>query len=103
MKKQVLRRAIARLGADKQINMAIEECAELIQALNKARRCGLLDKSGDEEYSPNQMDTLLNLYGEIADVKIMLEQLVMIFDNIPGVVEQMVEEKVQRLADRYDL
>lgn len=101
---EVLKKIIEKLGPQHQVEMAIEECAELIHALNKVRRSGLLDPSIDSvSYSQKEVDLLIGLYGEIADVRIMLEQLTLIFDSIPYAVNQIIDEKIKRLAERYDL
>lgn len=50
-----------------QSNQLIEECAELIQAINKYRRA-----IGNED---TEQIALFNLVEEIADVEIMLEQI----------------------------
>ena len=71
--------AIKVYGVDNQENMAIEECAELIQAINKKHR-------GLEHNIPE----------EIADVEIMLEQL-KIANNCHKEVETIRKEKVERL------
>ena len=53
-------------GYDAQSNQLIEECAELIQAVNKYRR------ANDKATAEIAYD---NLVEEIADVEIMLEQI----------------------------
>lgn len=62
--------------------MMIEEMAELTKALMNERR-------GREN----------NIAEELADVKIMLLQMVLIFDNAVE-VEKIAEEKVERLDQR---
>jgi phosphoglycerate-specific signal transduction histidine kinase len=52
-------------GLDEQLNMLQEECAELIQAVSKYRRTG----------KPS------NLYEEITDVKILLQQIDYLLDK----------------------
>ena len=54
---------IDQFGTERQCRQAMEECAELIQAINKALRY------------PNNSSTRLQLIEEIADVKIMIMQL----------------------------
>lgn len=62
--------AIATWGQNSQIDMAVEECAELILAIQKTRRT--LIKPG--------YDQRAELIHEIADVAIMIEQLQHMFD-----------------------
>lgn len=54
-------------GLDEQLNMLQEECAELIQAVSKYRR---KEKLG-----------VTNLYEEMTDVKIMLQQVDYLLDK----------------------
>ncbi len=60
-------------GYEAQSNQLIEECAELIQALNKYRRA----TAGLGQPMPDYKKTLAieNVAEEIADVEIMLEQI----------------------------
>ena len=69
-------------GEDEQLRMLQEECAELIQAVNKYHR----GKNGAE----------LNLLEEGVDVELMLEQLKLILGS-PLTWEQKREEKLTRL------
>ena len=62
------KKAIQKWGKESQINMAIEECAELIVALSKRFR----NRNGS---------TVDDVIGEMVDVEIMLEQLKLIFDE----------------------
>ena len=78
---ETLTTAIKVYGEEKQEQMAIEECAELIQAINHKHR-------GREN----------NIAEEIADVEIMLEQL-KIINNCYKEVEQIHTEKINRLYD----
>ena len=78
---QTLHGAIRFFGARAQEAQAIEECAELIQAINKKWR-------GKEH----------NIAEEIADVEIMLEQL-KIINNCGIEVEKIKFSKLQRLHE----
>lgn len=75
--------AINKFGADKQKDKCIEECAELIDALIKNRngRC-----SDDDVIS------------EIADVRIMVEQMTIIYGRVK--VNKEINFKLQRLLSR---
>lgn len=77
----VLKDAIDFFGEDMQINVAIEELSELIKELCKHKRgCG------------NKM----HIAEEMADVKIILEELEIIFNN-KNRVKMWYEDKVKRL------
>ncbi|GAI78537.1 unnamed protein product, partial [marine sediment metagenome] len=65
---ELYKKAIEKWGYELQINMCIEECAELIKALMKGRR---------NPKNPNLVDDILE---EMVDVEIMIEQLKLIFD-----------------------
>lgn len=60
-------KAIEKWGVTSQIDLAQEECAELIQAISKYKRFGNIHESAIIE--------------ELADVSLMVEQLVLIFGN----------------------
>ena len=79
---EVLHRAIEYYGAENQENMCVEECAELIQAINKKHR-------GDPHNIPE----------EIADVEIMLEQL-KIINCCRADVNTIKTQKLMRLKER---
>lgn len=82
--KGVLKQAINTYGVDTQLNVAIEELSELIKELCKYKR-------GD--------GSDMHIAEEMADVKIILEELEIIFDNKYRVVA-WYEHKIQRLKDR---
>lgn len=65
-RRNVYQQAIERWGIDSQVNQLIEECAELIVALNHARRVSWDGAPAD------------HVVEELADVEIMLEQMRMI-------------------------
>ncbi len=82
---EVLEKAIEHYGAEAQLGVAQEECAELIVALSKWKRA-----QGD-------LTTLAEkVREEIADVFIMLMQLEMIF----GDTSAQEEEKLLKLERR---
>lgn len=76
---EILAAAINRYGAFAQENMCIEECAELIQAINKKHR-------GLEH----------NIAEEIADVEIVLAQL-KIINDCKATVDIIKQAKMRRL------
>lgn len=90
---ETLRDAIETYGKKAQVDVAVEEMSELIKALLKNRRA---------ENSPDTQQVLqsrLNISEEIADVAIMLTQLLMIF-NCRDAVQRTINEKTRRLALR---
>lgn len=88
-----LRKAIETYGIHAQVDMAIEEMSELTKALCKERRTEL--KQG------NHAEALANVIEEIADVSIMLRQLIMIFDK-DNELPAEIEYKIKRLAQRIE-
>lgn len=89
MKPEQLRkliRIIEEYGSDKQQDIAIEECSELIKAICKYKRT---------------LDHVEDIVDEIADVKVMLAQLEIIFD-CSGAVEDRVEYKINRQMERIE-
>jgi len=75
--------AVKKWGHNMQIDMLVEECAELIAAVNRLKR---------------KRTDLLPLLEEIADVEIMLGQMRCIFD--PELIETVKRKKLTRLAER---
>ena len=85
MYKHLYAKALLKWGLDLQLNMAQEECAELIMAINKLRRSKYRRKSFVAE--------------EIADVRIMINQIVMGL-KIEKQVENFTLTKHKRLERR---
>lgn len=81
----ILTKAIETFGVEPQIDMAIEECSELINALCKWRR----KRVDDPE-----------VITEIADVRIMMTQMAMIFGWEE--VEAEEQRKLERLGRRIN-
>lgn len=79
----IYQHALNAWGEEAQLKMAIEECAELIVAINKSWR----KKGTDAE-----------LAEEIADVEIMCNQLRLIVG--PKLVERIKKIKLKRLENR---
>ena len=82
---KILSDAVRVYGMDAQIDMLTEECAELIQAICKYKR------------RPSD-DTRDKVEEEIADVQIMIEQMLLFF-NVYSVLEWR-ELKLMRLEAR---
>lgn len=79
---ELYQKALDKWGIDLQLIMMIEECAELIQAITSLKR------GGDVE----------ELIEEIADVKIMLGQMEMVFGHER--LGNAVESKLRQLQIR---
>lgn len=79
--KHTFNQSIIKYGEEPQCRQAMEECAELIQAINKCIRY------------PDRKDCHNNLIKEIADMEIMLYQLKVMF-NVSD--DEVFEVKVQK-------
>ena len=86
--KELLIQAIEKWGENAQVDMVIEECAELIQAIQKVKRNGIEDHQ-----------TWTNIVEETADVIIMTNQLRIILKS-DSAIEQMINKKMHRLEKR---
>lgn len=83
----VLESAISVFGLRSQKDMTIEEMSELTKALLKERRA---------RTKIERAEARANIIEEIADVYIMLQQLIMIYDQ-DGECQSAVDYKVDRL------
>lgn len=84
-KEELYRAAIVKWGVPSQVEMAIEECSELIHAIQKTKR-----SNGPVAQS--------HVCEEIADVEIMIEQLRGIFNC--KIIDKYKAEKLERLEKR---
>ena len=87
-------------GYDAQSRQCIEEMAELTQAINKYWRKGLDcgKKSILNGYMPMVSSTYDNLVEEIADVQIMLWQMVYLLNaDVVPVIEQKLDRQLERI------
>ena len=82
-------------GMDEQLIQTAEECSELSRAALKLRRA-YADPDADAE---TLRSSVAALYGEIADVLIMCEQL-MYLEGCGGDVMRIVGEKLARQMER---
>ena len=82
---------INHFGVNRQSRQAMEECGELIQAINKMLRY------------PDDEVKRIELIEEIADVLIMITQLKIIFDIEQSEIRRMMNYKKSRLVQRYRL
>jgi NTP pyrophosphatase (non-canonical NTP hydrolase) len=79
-RKQMYVKALAVWGRTSQMDLLVEECAELIQAMQK-----LNHRHGD----------VLNVIEELADVEIMCEQMRLVFN--PASIDKIKTQKLARL------
>lgn len=82
---EIYRKAVETYGIDAQRRMAVEEMAELTNALMKQDR---------------GRNTAMDVIDEIADVTIMMQQLAFMYGR--EVVQERIEYKTQRLAHRLN-
>lgn len=93
--KSILQKAIETYGVNAQIDVAVEELAELTKALMKDRRNRTFNKYNFGIWVKDMMP----VYDGIADALIMLGQLQMIFD-CEEAVKEIKGQKIQRLENR---
>lgn len=84
-KERVLISAISKWGKSVQVEIAVEECAELIKAIQKNKRYPC-------------KENMKKIEEEIADVEIMIKQLRLIFNPIN--IDRIIDEKIKRLEER---
>lgn len=92
---EVLQECVNTYGAEAQVDMAIEEMSELTKALLKYRRKEAQGSKGLEAARENILE-------EVADVIIMLTQLIMIYggrDLVQETIENKVDRQIKRLAN----
>lgn len=96
---KVLSIAIDTYGVDNQIEMIIEECSELIQAIQKLKRMKTRVNIGKIPFCIGNKENLIyaNLCSEIADVKIMISQCEIIFNK--EMINLSVDRKIERLSN----
>lgn len=92
---EVLQECVNTYGAEAQVDMAVEEMSELTKALLKYRRKEAQDSKDLEAARENILE-------EVADVIIMLTQLIMIYggrDLVQETIENKVDRQIKRLAN----
>lgn len=93
---EIQNKAIEVYGVEKQILVCIEELSELIKAITKVERyiedTDLIEKENMIE----------NVVEEIADVKIIIEYLKIIYGIEESEIEEWVENKIQRTKKLID-
>lgn len=89
-----LKKIITVYGQQAQVDMIIEECAEVIQALQKYKRA-IANHAGEDIQLQNRLD---NVHEELADLSIMVEQGRLIFD--PERIDEWIEFKIKRVKNK---
>lgn len=87
--------AIACYGAEAQLDMVVEECAELIKAIQKYKR----NIRAEAYVDKSVIDDVIE---EAADVQIMLLQVEKIFNKSNTKIQAVVNEKIKRLSKRLE-
>lgn len=82
----VFRKAIDRYGVHNQKDMLVEECAELIVAIKHEKR---------------ERVEAIHVMEEIADVWIMLNQIMMTYDK--DTMRQAIVDKIKRIETRMNI
>ena len=85
--------ALRHYGCNHQIDVAIEEMAELTQALVKCKRY-----AKDKDFKHFRQ----NVVEELSDVDIMLDQLCIIFNISADEIIEIQDEKIARLRKRIE-
>ena len=89
----ILDRAVEKYG-ERQLDQAQEELAELIVAISKYKRAAAKDKNIDK--------AVIDIIEEIADVNIMIKQVMMLLDIEEFEVQNIEIAKLNRLEKRMD-
>lgn len=85
-------------GYDAQSNQLIEECAELIQAINKHKRV----LHNGQSVNMTLKESINNVSEEIADVEIMLTQIKYLLGINEQYIDTIKEMKIKRTAQRIE-
>ena len=86
----ILEENIKEHGIVEETVIAMEECAELIQAISKVKRYGFVGEYRD------------NLIEEIADVDIVITELLMAFNVTEDEFFSVLDRKIQRIKSRLE-
>ena len=91
---KLYKKAVEKWGEDSQLDQMIEEMAELTVAINKYKRA--------KHFVAQKKEGVLdNLYEELADVRMCLEQMEWIFrkDNVDKTLEQKFKKFIKQLNE----
>ena len=94
MEENIFKMSVEKWGEESQFNQMTEECAELIVAINKYKRFLGGEKKQTKE------EVMFNLYEEIADVKICIQQL----EYILGAeeIDKVYSKKMQKFLSQIN-
>lgn len=88
-------------GVDKQLDMLVEECAELIQAIQKYKRYNT------EEKDYNSVEYGWHIMLEMADVENLIEQFKLSNEELAEDIginkKNKVERQLRRIADEQEI
>lgn len=87
-KEEILERAVREWGMFQQLDMVVEECAELIQAINHYKR-------------NDSFDNTTHMIEEGVDVKLMIEQLQHMTSNYQHIWNKVEQVKLSRLEEKF--
>lgn len=90
-------RETVNIYGDKQYMTAVEEMAELMQAISKYLR---INYSGCDDVSQIQKEAINNITAEMADVYVMLEQLQLMLNIKNGDIHAVINRKLNRQFER---
>lgn len=85
------------LYGDKQYMVAVEEMAELMQAISKYLR---IDNSGCDDVSQIEKEAINNIAAEMADVYVMMEQLQLMLNIKSADIQAVINKKLNRQFER---
>ena len=94
MEKSIYQMSVEKWGEESQFNQMMEECAELIVAINKYKRFN------DGERKQTEQQVMFNLFEEIADVKICIEQLEYILGKEK--IDEVYKQKMQKFLNKIN-
>lgn len=83
-------------GYDNQSNMLMEECSELIQAMNKHKRLCQKDRSINSSWT-ECVDAIIE---EMADVQLMMDQMTYLLSINPKYIDMCKNDKAERAMQR---
>jgi NTP pyrophosphatase (non-canonical NTP hydrolase) len=83
-------------GNEKQIDMIVEECAEVIHAMQKYKRYNNRESLPEQKQKARD-----NCNEEIADLIIMMHQAYIIFEG--DEIDRIIQEKLQRIQPKLKI
>jgi len=89
---KLYKKACETYGTNAQLEMVVEECAELILAIKKLKR--------NDRNRKEQVKKFHNFLEELADVEIMLEQMRIIYALSEHKIDSYKKQKLNRLERR---